>query len=513
MQRLIYSQFKLIVLRAIVFFFTPCILFAQLPGDTIWTRLYGGSSRDGGKSVEQTADGGFIVAGHTESFGAGQTDFFAVKTDAEGDTIWTRAYGGSDWDCCLSCQQTFDGGYIFAGGTMSFGVLMEVFLVKTDAEGDTLWTRTIGGGGYDCAYDIKQTIEGGYVITGNYDSPGGYSNDVYIVKTDANGDTLWTRTYGYGSNSVEIGRSIQQTDDLGYIVAGYTAPYGAQLVNVWLLKTDANGDTLWTKQYGGPDWDGAFSVQQTTDDGYIITGFTKSFGNEYDIWLLKTDSNGDTLWTGIYGGDGWEVGNFVQQTRDGGYIVAGFSESIDVGDESVLLVKTDANGDTLWMRMYGGHGYDAALSVRQTSEGNYIVAGYYGFYSPLLGEIYLMKIKGNELPVYPYLPGDVNMALGIWPPQCIGGDVTYLVGYFIGGGQASCNLDGFWASADINGDCTIIGGDVTALVGYFVAGGSLEPCPDYEPLWPPLPDEAPAGWPNCETPVINSRVIPTGSVK
>ena len=114
---------------------------------------------------------------------------------------------------------------------------------------------------------------------------------------------------------------------------------------------------------------------------------------------------------------------------------------------------------------------------------------------------------------FAYLPGDVNMALGIWPPQCIGGDVTYLVGYFIGGGQAACMLDGFWASADINGDCTIIGGDVTALVGYFVAGGSLVPCPAYQPLWPPLPFEAPEGWPNCDTPVINSKLIPTGSVK
>ena len=114
---------------------------------------------------------------------------------------------------------------------------------------------------------------------------------------------------------------------------------------------------------------------------------------------------------------------------------------------------------------------------------------------------------------YQYISGDVNMALGIWPPSVIGGDVTYLVGYFIGGGQASCLLDDLWCSADINGDCVIIGGDVTALVGYFVAGGALVPCPDYEPVWPPVPEEAPESWPNCETPVINSRIIPTGSVK
>ncbi len=120
-----------------------------------------------------------------------------------------------------------------------------------------------------------------------------------------------------------------------------------------------------------------------------------------------------------------------------------------------------------------------------------------------------------QCPVgYQYLPGDVNMALGIWPPTVIGGDVTYLVGYFIGGGQESCLLDDFWASADINGDCLIIGGDVTALVAYFVAGGSITHCPDYEPVWPPLPPTAPAGWPNCDVTVINNlKVIPTGSVK
>ena len=127
-----------------------------------------------------------------------------------------------------------------------------------------------------------------------------------------------------------------------------------------------------------------------------------------------------------------------------------------------------------------------------------------------VGDTTILDVALNP-SAYEYLPGDVNMALGIWPPSVIGGDVTYLVGYFIGGGQAACNLDGFWASADINGDCTIIGGDVTALVGYFVAGGTITPCPDYESAWlEGVPDDPPAGWPNCDTPVINSRIIPTG---
>jgi len=234
-----------------------------------------------------------------------------------------------------------------------------------------------------------------------------------------------------------------------------------------------------------------------------------------EAFLMKLDINGDAEWTSCYAGAGEEMifadAGGVQQTTDGGYILAcGKQGEGFPPPQNVLLIRTDANGDTLWTRTYGGSN---AGCIQHTADGNYIISGNYVPLGEYYGDAYLLKVTGQGMPGYAYLPGDVNMALGIWPPSVIGGDVTYLVGYFIGGGQESCLLDEFWCSADINGDCVIIGGDVTALVGYFVAGGTLVPCPDYPSLWPPVPGEAPDGWPNCDTPVISSKVIPTGLVK
>jgi len=285
---------------------------------------------------------------------------------------------------------------------------------------------------------------------------------------------------------------------------------------VLLIKTAANGDMVWTNTYGeegATSW--GYSVQQTTDDGYIITGFVGGgYAAPAEIILVKTDANGDASWTQTYSGDGSYEGYSVQQTTDGGYIVAGCKAGVGFPPPApeALLIRTDPDGDTVWTRTYDCG--SRALCIQLTDDGNYIVTGSKQGDDFMISNTFLMKVEGGEFTFgYDYLPGDVNMALGVWPPTVIGGDVTYLVGYFIGGGQESCLLDEFWCSADINGDCVIIGGDVTALVGYFVAGGDLVPCPDYEPLWPPVPEEAPDGWPNCDTPVINSRIIPTDSIE
>jgi hypothetical protein len=264
------------------------LIKTNVGGDTLWTRTYGGTDWDDGWSVQQTSDGGYIVAGYTRSFGNGG-DVYLIKTNAGGDTLWTRTYGGTNTDAGYSVQQTSDGGYVVAGYTSSYGNVPQVYLIKTDASGDTLWTRNHGGASYDLGYSVRQTTDGGYVVAGYTDSFG--SNDqVYLIKTNAAGDTLWTRTYG--GASVDRGYSVQQTTNGGYVVAGYTDSFGSN-DQVYLIKTNAAGDTLWTRTYGGANDDYGWSVQQTTDGGYVVAGWTRSFGNGSQVYLIKTDANGN----------------------------------------------------------------------------------------------------------------------------------------------------------------------------------------------------------------------------
>jgi hypothetical protein len=360
--------------------------FAQAP-DTLWTKTFGGSDGDGGSSVQQTIDGGYIITGGTTSFGAGEGDVWLIKTDASGDTLWTKTFGGSDSEHGYSVQQTTDGGYIITGLTGSFGVDewdWDVWLIKTDASGDTLWTNIFGGDDWDWGTSVQQTTDGGYIITGRTTSFGAGQQDVWLIKTDASGDTLWTKTFG-GSLG-DGGFSVQQTTDGGYIITGNT------LGDVWLIKTDASGDTLWTKTFGGSDSEWGNSVQQTTDGGYIITGVTGSFGaGSEDVWLINTDASGDTLWTKTFGGIILDRGTSVQQTTDGGYIITGFTRSFGAGSGDFWLIKTDASGDTLWTKTFGGSDWEEGNSVQQTTDGGYIITGTTGSFGAGEGDVWLIK--------------------------------------------------------------------------------------------------------------------------
>ncbi|MBU1985448.1 hypothetical protein KJ815_13705, partial [bacterium] len=351
---------------------------AQSP-DTLWTRTYGGTTTDWARSVQQTADGGHIVAGWTASFGAGGHDFYLVKTNSSGDTLWTRTNGGSSLDGACSVQQTADGGYIMAGTTTSFGAGgYDMYVVKTNGTGDTLWTHTYGGSNEDYAFSVQQTADSGYIVAGYTYSFGAGNQDFYLVKTNSLGDTLWTRTYG-GSRA-DGAYSVDTTADGGYIVAGWTYSFGAgtpAYANFYLVKTNSQGNTLWTRTYGGSSEDWGYSVQQTADGGYVVAGETRSFGaGMKDFYLVKTNSFLDTLWTRTYGGSGDDQAYFVQQTADGGYIVAGYTTSFVAGGYDFYLVKTNSLGDTLWTRTYGGSSSDYAWSVQQTADGGCIIGGY-----------------------------------------------------------------------------------------------------------------------------------------
>src|SRR5258705_526125 len=210
-------------------------------------KTYGGTNQDKGYSIEQTNDGGYIITGMTMSFGAGSEDVYLIKTDTNGDIIWDRSFGGTGLDRALSVQQTNDGGYIIAGTTLSFGAGdNDVYLIKTNAIGNMVWRKTFGGTGLDAGYSVQQTNDGGYIIAGESQS---FGEGVYLIKTNANGNIMWTKTYGGGAG--EWGQSIRQTNDGGYIIAGTTLSFGAGNFDFYLIKTDSIGDTLWTKTFGG----------------------------------------------------------------------------------------------------------------------------------------------------------------------------------------------------------------------------------------------------------------------
>ncbi|MFZ8835383.1 MAG: hypothetical protein ACO2O5_14500 [Candidatus Caldipriscus sp.] len=311
-------------------------------GNIQWAKTYG--SWDIAISVQQTSDGGYIVAGSTASFGAGGWDIFLIKTDAKGNIQWAKTYGGTSWDIASSVQQTSDGGYIVAGLTLSFGAgNWDIFLIKTDAKGNIQWAKTYGGTDDDSAYSVQQTSDGGYIVAG-YTRSFGEGSDILLIKTDAKGNIQWAKTYG--GESSERASSVQQTSDGGYILAGSTASFGAGEGDIFLIKTDANGNIQWAKTYGGARDDRASSVQQTSDGGYIVAGSTASFGAGLDdIFLIKTDAKGNIQWAKTYGGTSYDWAFSVQQTYDGGYILAGFTGSFGTDGAGIFLIKTDARGN------------------------------------------------------------------------------------------------------------------------------------------------------------------------
>ncbi len=276
-------------------------LFTQYAHAVAFAKTYGGTYYDLASSVQQTSDGGYIMAGWTRSFGTGDVDIFLIKTDANGNVIWAKTYGGTNNYYPLSVQQISDGGYILAGFTALFDeVDEEALLIKTDASGNLQWAKTYGGTGEDWAYSVQQTSDGGYIVAGITWSFGAGDYDIFLIKTDANGNIIWAKTYG--GMSADEALSVQQTSDGGYIVAGGTYSFGAGGSDFFLIKTDANGNLIWAKTYGGTNIDYAYSVQHTSDGGYIVAGVTASFGAGWDdIILIKTDAYGNIGSCGIVG--------------------------------------------------------------------------------------------------------------------------------------------------------------------------------------------------------------------
>ena len=344
-----------------------------------WQKTFGGSNRDRGYSVQQTTDGGFIIAGYTDSFGAGYSDVYLIKTDHNGDMQWQKTFGGSHSDYGYSVQQTSDSGYIIAGSTESYGAgFSDVYLIKTDTDGNSQWQKTFGGIYSEYARSVRQTSDGGYIIAGGIYPYTTHDPNIYLVKTDSNGTSQWQKIYGVVDNGESV-YSVQQTTDGGYIMAGDIYFRDPTNYDVYLIKTDPNGNTQWQKTFGGNDSDVGLSAQQTADGGYIIAGYTGSYetGGQ-DVYVIKTDPNGNSQWQKTFGGSDEDIALSVQLTSDGGYIIAGQTgvSYYPPNYSDVYLIKTDPNGNSQWHKTVRGSSWDVGFSVQQTFDGGYIIAGY-----------------------------------------------------------------------------------------------------------------------------------------
>lgn len=369
--------------------------------DIIWQKSLGGSGDDRAYSIQQTSDGGYIVAGYTTSNDGdvsgnhGGKDFWVVKLDSGGNIVWQKTLGGSGDDEARSIQQTSDGGYIVAGWTFSNDGDVsgkhgwaDYWVVKLDENGNIEWEKTLGGSKNDFAYSIQQTSDGGYIVVGHTLSSDGdvighiSGWDIWLVKLDKDGNILWQKIFS--STDYDYGYSVQQTTDDGYIVAGRLWPYA------WVGKFDNTGKYIWGKRHFDESKHGAtaYAVQQTEDGGYIVAG--RALSNQTDehgyhpsdFLVVKFDSKGNIIWKKTYGGTSYEEAYSIQQTTNGGYIVAGYTKSEDGdicmkhGGTDAWIVKLDKDGNIVWQKALGGSRNDEAYSVRQTSDGGYVVSGY-----------------------------------------------------------------------------------------------------------------------------------------
>ncbi len=349
-----------------------------------------------GVTVEEISDGGYILTGYTTDGQYGGEDIFLIKTNIQGDTNWCKTYGGKGNDNGWAVRQTVDGGFIIVGFTDSFGKgRMDVFLIKTDSMGGAIWTKTFGGEGDDFGWDIRITKDNGFIIAAQTNSQGSGEIDAYLIKTDSMGNEEWSNTYG-GEKADRI-FSVQQTRDGGFIAGGITYSYtsiGPEDRDGYLIKTDPSGKQEWHKTFGKDGFDVVHCVELTNDEGFILTGYGESYAlseNNRDVYLINTDVYGETQWIKAYGGLDEERGLKGQQTKDDGYVVIGYTNT----NRNLYLLKTNSNGDHMWTRTFGENNeVNFGYTVKETRDGGYILTGH----SENLenGQIKILLIKTNE---------------------------------------------------------------------------------------------------------------------
>lgn len=341
-------------------------------------RTFGNTGSQTGTCIKSTLDGNYIIAGMASGFSNGYEDVYLEKMDTGGNLLWSKAYGGTYKDRAYYLSTCSDGGFIVTGSTSVFttGSNTNLLLLRTDSDGNIGWSVQVGGSADDFGWYTDQANDGGFIAVGSTKSFNTGNWDGYVVKTDAAGTLQWTKVIG-GSNSDEF-HGMNKTSDGGYIVTGLTSTNSFGSSDIWLMKLNSVGDTLWTRQYGKATEDAGNSVVQTSDGGYIIAGdihVNPAAGN-HNSCLVKTDASGTLQWAKTYGSNpGTEIAWDVRQTSNGGYLFSGASAFYgNGGGGDILTIRTDNAGNMKWARAYGGTSFDDFwYSTKTPDEGNMLV--------------------------------------------------------------------------------------------------------------------------------------------
>ena len=298
-----------------------------------------------------------------------------VVTFGQESTIWMKTFGGTNNDNCFSALLALDGGYILAGDTASFGVgETDVWLIKTDENGNMEWNKTYGGVAND---DVQFMIsdEDGYILVSRTYSFGEGDADLWLIKIDINGNMIWNQTYG--GPGAEWAWSIVKTSDDGYALLGRTNSFGSGDNDFWLIKTNSEGLLEWHKPIGYTGNDRGRFLVNTSDGGFLLLGWTNSHGaGEVDFWLVKTDFNGNPQWNKTYGGEAGDRGKVIAKTEENGYLLGGSTGSFGAGKTDIWLVRIDSAGNQIWNKTYGGQESESVNSLLVTDDGGYAFVGY-----------------------------------------------------------------------------------------------------------------------------------------
>jgi hypothetical protein len=333
--------------------------------------------------LQQTTDHGYIMTGSNGYWTAGGLDIYLVKTDSMGTAQWGKSYGGSADDYANAVVQTYDGGYLAGGHTNSFGNVM--YAVKTDAAGNLVWSKTYDSGEI---FSIARTADSNYVLCAYG------SSSVILIKIDTAGAIIWEKRYG--GAGIDVGISVEQTRDTGFVIGGYTSSFGAGGSDYYLIKTDSTGTLQWSKTFGGADEEQCYCVHQTRDGGYILSGLSYGYGmGGNDFYVVRTDADGNMLWNKSYGEAGADYGSYIVQSDDGGYVLTGANTHTQ-NPYSLSLLGLDQQGNILWKKGYAGSFLETwGLTIITTTDGGYAVGGYTELPPSSQPFIYLLKTDAN----------------------------------------------------------------------------------------------------------------------